>query len=152
MAGRTRSPVAPIAAFWDSSALVPLCIDQPATVKILGLYRSFDLVVWWSAPIEVASALSRLVRMRQISSDDVAKARKIAARLEDSWYVVQPSETVRAKAVQMVGLYDLRAADSLQLAAALEWCEGKPQGRPFFTLDERLRDAAVLAGFEARSI
>jgi hypothetical protein len=33
---------------------------------------------------------------------------------------------LRSKAVQLVERYDLRAADSLQLAAALAWCEDAP--------------------------
>jgi hypothetical protein len=35
----------------------------------------------------------------------------------------------------------------LQLAAALEWCEGKPARRMFLTFDQRLSEAAGLAGF-----
>ncbi len=45
------------------------------------------------------------------------------------------------------GAYPLSAADALQLAAALEWCEGKPRGNVFLTFDRRLREAAELAGF-----
>ena len=44
---------------------------------------------------------------------------------------------------------DLRAADSFQLAAALEWCEDDPQGRIFLTADRRLREAAWSSGFDA---
>jgi predicted nucleic acid-binding protein len=44
-------------------------------------------------------------------------------------------------------VHPLSAADALQLAAALEWCEGKPQGNVFLTFDRRLREAAGLAGF-----
>jgi len=38
------------------------------------------------------------------------------------------------------------------LAAALEWCEDVPQGRVFLTTDQKLRDAALLNGFDARRI
>jgi hypothetical protein len=51
-----------------------------------------------------------------------------------------------------VDRYDLRAADSLQLAAALEWCEDAPQGRIFLTTDRKLREAALLSGFDAKQI
>jgi hypothetical protein len=43
----------------------------------------------------------------------------------------------------------LAVADSIQLAAALEWCEYAPQGRVFLTADQKLRDAALLSGFDA---
>jgi hypothetical protein len=48
--------------------------------------------------------------------------------------------------------YDLRAADSFQLAAALEWCENAPQGRVFLTTDQKLREAALLNGFDAKQM
>jgi predicted nucleic acid-binding protein len=90
--------------------------------------------------------------MKQINPADCAKARKLAGVLSDSWSVIQPSDALRAKALQLLERYDLRAADSLQLAAALEWCEGDPQGRVFLTADERLREAALLTGFDAKQI
>ena len=138
-----------VSGFWDTSALVPLCVRQNMTPNVVARYKTSDIVVWWTTPVEIASALARLVRMRQISPSDCAKARKLAHVLADSWSVIQPSDALRARAVQLVGRYDLRAADSLQLAAALEWCEEVPQGRVFLTADERLREAALLTGFDA---
>jgi hypothetical protein len=54
---------------------------------------------------------------------DWAKATKLAQSLADSWSVIQPSDALRATSIQFVDRYDLRAADSFQLAAGLEWCE-----------------------------
>jgi hypothetical protein len=51
-----------------------------------------------------------------------------------------------------VDRYDLRAADALQLAAALNWCEDAPQGRVFLAVDQKLREAAVLSGFDGKVI
>ena len=152
MAGRTGKPVAPPSAFWDASALVPLCVGQSITARAVALYRSYDAVVWWGTPVEIASALARLVRMKQLDSTEWTKARKLAKVLADSWSVIQPSDALRAKAMQLVDRYDLRAADSLQLAAALEWCEGAPHGRVFLTSDKKLREAALLTGFDANQI
>jgi hypothetical protein len=44
-------------------------------------------------------------------------------------------------------VHDLRAADALQLAAAIEAAEGRPRGLGFVTLDLRLADAARREGF-----
>ncbi len=74
------------------------------------------------------------------------------ASRDGSWSVIQPSDVVRAKAMQLVDRYDLRAADALQLAAALVWCEDLPQGRMFLTADQKLQEAAMLSGFDARQI
>jgi predicted nucleic acid-binding protein len=61
-------------------------------------------------------------------------------------------KSANAGNVQLVDRYDLRVADSFQLAAALEWCEHAPQGRVFLTVDQKLMDAALLSGFEARQM
>ena len=139
-------------AFWDTSALVPLCVRQSTTANAIALYRTHGAVVWWTTPVEIASALARLVRMKRINATDCAKARKLADVLSDSWSVIQPTDVVRAKALRLVDQHDLRAADSLQLAASLEWCEDVPKGRLFLTADERLREAALQVGFEARQM
>jgi len=149
MAGRTGKPVARVSAFWDTSALVPLCVRQGITPRAITLYKSHDVVVWWSTPVEIASALARLVRMKQLDSGDWTRASRLAKSLADSWSVIQPSDALRAKATQLVDRYDLRAGDSLQLAAALEWCEDAPHGHVFLTADQKLREAASLSGFDA---
>jgi hypothetical protein len=41
----------------------------------------------------------------------------------------------------------LRAADAMQLGAALEWAEGRPTGRLLMTLDAQLGRAAAREGF-----
>lgn len=139
-----------VPAFWDTSALVPLCVRQGITPRAIALYALHDVVVWWATPVEIASALARLVRMKQLAPGDWTKARTLAKKLADSWSVIQPSDALRAKSAQLVDRYDLRAADSFQLAAALEWCDGAPQDRVFLTADQRLREAAQSSGFDAQ--
>jgi predicted nucleic acid-binding protein len=152
MARRAGKPLARTSAFWDTSALVPLCVRQGITPSVVSLYKSYQAVVWWTTPVEIASALARLLRSREISSSDWAKARQVAVALADEWSVIQPSNALRANAAQLVDRYDMRAADALQLAAALEWCEDVPQGKVFLAADQKLQDAAVLSGFDGRPI
>lgn len=130
--------------------MVPLCVGQSTTPRAIALYKTYEPVVWWATSVEIASALARLVRMKQLDSADWAKARQLAGALADAWFVIQPSDALRAKAMQLVDRYDLRAAEALQLAAALEWCQDVPRGHVFVTADQRLRDATVLAGFDGR--
>lgn len=141
-----------VPAFWDTSALVPLCVRQSITPSAIALYKLHETVVWWATPVEIASALARLVRMKQLDTNDWTKARKLAKRLAESWAVIQPSDALREKSMQIVNRDDLRAADSFQLAAALEWCEDAPHGRVFLTADQKLREAALLSGFDAKQI
>jgi predicted nucleic acid-binding protein len=139
-------------AFWDTSALVPLCVQQPKSASALGLRKQFEIVVWWATEVEVASALARLLRMNALPSHDWRQANKTAAELVRSWTVVGPSDTLRSSAQQIVMNFDLRAGDSFQLAAALEWCQNSPAGKPFLTADRRLYDAALISGFDARTL
>jgi predicted nucleic acid-binding protein len=117
----------------------------------LSLHRQYEIVVWWATPVEIASALARLLRMQRLSPRDWAQARTTASVFAQAWTVVAPSNGVRAKAQQMVERHDLRAADAFQLAA-LEWCGDVPQGRKLLTADTRLFQAAVLCGFDALNI
>jgi len=141
-----------VPAFWDSSALVPLCVRQSITPQVIALYKNHQAVIWWTTPLEIASALARLLRMKQLNSSEWNEARNLAQTLIDSCSVIQPSNALRTKAIQLVERYDLRSADSLQLAAALEWCEDVPQGHVFLSADLRLRNAGILCGFDARQI
>jgi predicted nucleic acid-binding protein len=152
MAGRARKPLERHLAFWDASALVPLCVRQSCSPQAITLYKSYEAVVWWATPIEIASALARLVRMKQIAPSDWTKARQLAAALADAWFVIQPSGALKARATQLVDRHELRAADALQLAAALEWCGGIPQDRVFLAADQKLREAAALSGFDAKQV
>jgi predicted nucleic acid-binding protein len=134
-------------AFWDSSALVPTCVHQSASPDADGLLRAFAPVVWWAAYVELRSAISRLLRGREIGSSQANKARAFLNQLNSSWKVILPSDTLRDSACSLLDLYPLRAADALQLAAALTWCDNRPAGRTFLCGDKRLADAAESVGF-----
>jgi uncharacterized protein len=134
-------------AFWDASALVPLCVHEPLTNRAVALYKQYQPVVWWATSVEMAAALARLLRVQQLDVASWSAASVLANKLSIEWVVVQPSESLRTLAKQMVENYDLRAADSLQLAAAFTWCGSFPQQSLFVTADRRLREAAQICGF-----
>jgi hypothetical protein len=54
---------------------------------------------------------------------------------------------VKAQALRLLRAHSLRAADSLQLSAALAWCERDSREAAFVCLDDRLRVAAETSGF-----
>jgi hypothetical protein len=68
-------------------------------------------------------------------------------QLRSAWNEIAPVEDVRAQAFRLLGRQQLRAADSFQLAAALVWTRGAPDGYPFLCFDDRLREAARGEGF-----
>ncbi len=152
MAGRTREPVTRAVAFWDASALLPLCVRQGQSVAASRLFRTYDIAVWWATPVELAEALASLSRMRKTTVKQLSAARILAANLAELWWVVQPSNIIRLHATTIVERYDLRPPAALQLAAALEWCEHESEGRVFLTADSRLREIAMYSGFEVELV
>ena len=133
--------------FWDSSALVPLVLKQPRTQRARQLFEEdAEPVVWWGSALECASAIARLHR-GHLTRKEEQEARALLDALRSSWFEVQPGDGVREQALRLLRLHPLRAADALQLAAALEWA-GAPTAGAFVTFDDRLRDAAQREGFE----
>ena len=138
-------------AFWDASAIVPLCCSQPATVEGRRLQPELKrMVVWWGTPVEARSAFARLVREGQLSSRERATAVRLLGQLRSAWDEILPTEKVRSLAEDLPDAYGVRAADAAQLAAALVWCRERPRQRPFVCFDERLRTAAAALGFAVR--
>ena len=139
-------------AYWDSSALIPLCVLQPQSAKARLLYESYGIVAWWATQVEIMSGLTRLERMGQISHDRFLVGKQLARDILQRWIPVDSPPSIAGVACSMLELYPLRAADALQLAVALEVCEQKPQGYVFITADQRLADAARRIGFSVEFI
>ena len=82
--------------FWDSSALVPLCLAQPRTADSReALEADAEMVVWWGSVVECASAIARLHRDGVLSARDERAARAALETLRRSWHEIQPGEGVR---------------------------------------------------------
>ncbi|HEV3134209.1 MAG TPA: type II toxin-antitoxin system VapC family toxin, partial [Acidimicrobiia bacterium] len=135
--------------FWDSSALVPLLVRQPTSERLEGLLRRDPaVVIWWGGVVECASALARLQREGTLPRSGLRQAQQVLDHLRARAFEVEPVEEVRARALRLLAVHQLRAADSLQLAAALIWCRERPQRVAFVCLDDRLRLAAAGEGFQ----
>ena len=134
--------------FWDSSAVIPLLVDEPASVSIRQLSRSHGVpTVWWGSYLECCSALERRSRAGQLTFEQKRQAEKLLHQLSTVWIEVQPTLALRDRAVRLLSPHNLRAADASQLAAALIWAGDRPSGRIFVCLDSRLREGAQREGF-----
>jgi hypothetical protein len=135
--------------FWDSSALLSLVLKQAVTEELSAmLFEDNRLVVWWGTRVEGVSAICRLLRSGEADQS-------VALQLFDEFDAItalareiEPTEEVRATALRMLRVHELRAADALQLAAASVWAGQYPTGFGFVSLDRRLRQAAAREGFE----
>jgi predicted nucleic acid-binding protein len=134
-------------AFWDASALVPLCIHEATSRRAQVYINRFAPVVWWGSLVEIHSAICRLHREKVISDLDKQGAVSRLQLLRDGWREVLPDDPLRDLAVESLDKYSLRASDSLQLAASLIWCQRQPSRRNFVCADRRLAEAANAVGF-----
>lgn len=131
--------------FWDSSALVPCFVPESRSSETTALLSTDTVItIWWATPVECSSALEakqrhpREVLPTPIYTSAYQRLADVVAAADH----VQPVDQVRDQATEYLKQHPLRAADALQLAAAL--VAHQPT---FVTLDERLRKAAEVEGF-----
>ena len=147
MKGKGRGTIARQTAFWDSSAIVPLCCFQPQSAKARQTARLYGRqVVWWATAVESKSALNRLLRNGNLTAPESRQAFRKLEFMRQEWNEVHPSELLREQAERLLGIHELRAADALQLSAALVWCSQFPRGHYLIGSDNRLSNAAEAEG------
>jgi len=135
--------------FWDASAVIPLLLAEPQRAALLGeLERDPVMLVWWGTPVECVSGIARREREGALGAEQARAAIERLRSLSLSWQEVLPTDAVRATAQRLLRVHALRAADSLQLAAAVLVAERDPATLPLVSLDERLCDAAAREGFQ----
>jgi uncharacterized protein len=134
--------------FWDASAIVPLLVDEPQRHDMEDLLeRDPVMLVWWGTPVECVSALARRERDGSLNLAAMRTAVERLRALSAQWHEVLPSQAVRNIAERVLRVHPLRAADSLQLAAALVAAELDPAQLDLVSLDQRLLEAAEREGF-----
>jgi uncharacterized protein len=137
--------------FWDASAVIALLAGETALQRMRELLNEDpEILAWWGTPVEIASALARREREGLLTAEQVAAGLRTARQLADSWHEIVPSDAVRRSAERLLRVHPLRAADSLQLAAALIGADHDPGTLEIVCLDERLTSAARREGFLVR--
>jgi hypothetical protein len=82
-----------------------------------------------------------------ISAEEADAALKAAKRIAAAWHEVLPSDAVRRTAERLLRVHPLRAADSLQLSAAVIAANHDPATLEMVCFDRRLSAAARREGF-----
>ena len=135
-------------AFWDTSAILPLCCVQGSSLAARRSHRKYrSPVVWWGTRVEIHSGFARLNWTQELNDRDIRQAIRKWEVFEREANIIEPVEQVLDIATTLPRQYGLRALDAFQLAAALVWCNERPRNRPFITADHRLGEAASDAGF-----
>jgi predicted nucleic acid-binding protein len=134
--------------FWDASAVVPMVVAEPMSAVLRDVADEDPVVaLWWGTSVEALSGLCRKARDGELDSGGLDGARdRLWAFLEDA-HAIAPGDQLRDRAHRLLAVHALRAADALQLAAALVWADERPAGLEFVSLDDRLGEAARREGF-----
>ncbi len=126
---------------------MPLLVAEATTEGLeAALEDDPQMLVWWASEVECESALSRLERDGELTEANAGQARERLDTLAAQWNEVMPVKSIRATSRRLLRTHRLRAADSLQLAAALAASEDDPASIEMIVLDTRLTDAARREG------
>jgi len=132
--------------FWDASVLVCLCVEEADTTTARRLVAG-GIVTWSLSAVEIASAIERRSREGSLDADGRTAARLALTELTAAWTEISALAAVRERALRLVATHALRAADAMQLGAALVAVADRPLGHDFVCADNRLREAAAREGF-----
>jgi predicted nucleic acid-binding protein len=139
--------------FWDASALVALFVAETASARIeRWLREDADVIVWTLTRVELLSALARRRRIEPRAGRRLMAARREILQSWERWSEVTAIDLVRRHAERVVETHPLRAADALQIAAALVAAEDQPEELDFVTLDQQQARAAEREGFRVLSV
>jgi len=133
--------------FWDSSAIVPLLVNEPKTQEAHQfLQDDRTMMVWCITYLEATSALNRRLRSDGIHFGHFRAGEERLKKLAASWDQILFSDRLTQLAVRILRTHPLRTADALQLAAALIAGGNDPSQINFLCYDDRLNEAAAREG------
>ncbi len=134
--------------FWDTSALVPLIVNENETDYCIRLLaEDQEILVWCLTKVEAMSALCRRVKEGGLPESDFRHAKARLTTILDGAYEIMAIGTVRNRTCRLLEVHPLRAADACQIGAALVACQEKPERLPLMCFDQRLKAAALKEGF-----
>ena len=132
--------------FWDTSALVPLMIDEPRSEEMRALaQQDAHIVTSAFTVVEIASANWRRRHAGELSMSAHETADRNFAYLSETWIELPITQDIIDAATSVLSRHTLRAGDALQLGAATV-ATGQIR-LTFVTLDKGLAAAAQSEGF-----
>jgi len=135
--------------FWDSSALVPLLIEEKHSDACRQVFRTDPAqIVFCLSRTEILSALWRRRRENVLDDGEIRVAEARLESLAHRWTEVHSLTRVRDSAEEILRKHPLRAADSLQLGACIAIFGKQRRDREFVVLDDVLADAVRREGFK----
>jgi hypothetical protein len=137
--------------FIDTSALVKRYLPEPGSAWIIELVtnrRDNAIVISELTTVETISALARLERQAELTTDRVdALSSLFLLHVEEQYLVVPLQGVLTEQARRLVRTHKLRTLDAIQLASAISASTSMPERMTFVSGDNDLLAAAVAEGF-----
>lgn len=85
--------------FWDTSAIVPLIVEEPMSEAMkASLGENREITVWWATWVECVAALARRSREGDGENSAAERSRAKLKTLADGWVEIQPTPKLRSLA------------------------------------------------------
>ncbi|HVS66082.1 MAG TPA: type II toxin-antitoxin system VapC family toxin [Thermoanaerobaculia bacterium] len=132
----------------ESSAVLAWLLEESTADEVRRFLAGAETVV--ASELTLVECRRALVRLQSLGHVSEAQARRLGAtldRLVAHWTLLTVDREVSSRAGLPLPGEPLRTLDALHLSSAMN-ARGSVPGMAFLTLDERLRRAADMAGFE----
>ena len=143
--------------FLDTSALAKRYLTEKGSLRVRRLLEAKADVFYQTflTPVELASALYRRLRERDITLEELAvMLRAYVTHSHQDYLLVPYSDSLMERAAMLLAHHALRALDAVQLASALDLRDRLPANElplAFLSSDERLVEAARQEHLRARN-
>jgi uncharacterized protein len=105
--------------YFDTSAFVPLLIDEPSSAACRRLWEEADDVMSTELLyVETAAALAQAARCGRITAHQEVRALRVVDRLWDELYAIEPTKQLIRRAAALTSAEALRGYDALHCASA----------------------------------
>jgi predicted nucleic acid-binding protein len=139
-------------AYFDSSAVVKVYVQENGRASVLRLLRLHEVVVSAILPVEIRGALRRRAEEDAIESSRLPAALDQLAADREQWNVLAVSTEILARAEEIVGNYAVRMLDAIHIASAKEFAERLQTRMPFISADHRQVEAAAAVGLTVQQV
>lgn len=139
-------------AYFDSSAVVKIYVQENGRATVLRLLRSHEVVVSAILPIEIRGALRRSAEEHAIESSRLPAAFRQLAADREQWNVLAVTTEILGRAEEIVSNYAVRTLDAIHIASAKEFAERLQARVPFISADHRQVEAAAAVGLNVQQI
>lgn len=133
-------------AYFDSSAVVKVYVQESGRAAVLRLLRLHEVVVSAILPVEIRGALRRRAEANAIESSRLPAALNQLAADRLQWNLLAVSAEIRGRAEQIVSKHAVRTLDAIHVASAKEFAERLQARVPFVSADRRQIEAAAAVG------